>query len=290
MTHRLPRFLLYPLAAVVPMLGLLVGLGSLGSAAGASTRPAAPAAAHAAALAKAAIRQLLIGQHATNHLVSPPVRGVNGLTNVQSSNWSGYADTGSSFSKVTATWTEPTPSCSSRTTSLAAFWVGIDGYSSSSVEQDGTLIECYRRTTYQYTWWEMYPTNAIQVVGSTLAAGDSITASVVRSGTSYTLAVTDSQHPADSFSKTETCSSCANTSAEWIAEAPSSSSGVEPLAQFSTWTESGATVTQGTTSGVISSFTDDEITMVDSSGATKALPSALNSGGNGFTVTWERAS
>ena len=60
------------------------------------------------------------------------------------------------------------------------------------MEQDGTLIECYRDVAYQYTWWEMYPTNAIQVVGSSLRAGDTITASVVRSGSSYTLKVTDS--------------------------------------------------------------------------------------------------
>jgi Peptidase A4 family len=290
MTHRLPRFLLYPLAAVVPTLGLLVGLGSLGAAAGASTRPAAAAPAQAAALAKAAIRQLMVGQHATNHIVSPPVHHVNGLTNVQSTNWSGYADTGSSFSKITASWSEPSATCSSRTESLAAFWVGIDGYSSSSVEQDGTLIECYQRTAYQYTWWEMYPTNAIQVVGSTAAAGDSITASVVRSGTSYTLSVTDATHPADSFTTTQTCSNCANSSAEWIAEAPSGSSGVYPLAQFSTWTDANSTVTEGTTSGVISSFTDDEITMVDSSSAVKAQPGALNSSGNAFSATWERAS
>ena len=289
MTHRLPRFLLYPLAAVVPVLGLLAGFGSLGAAANASARPATPAA-QAAALAKAEIRQLMIGMHGTNHIVSPPVHHVSGLTQVQSSNWSGYADTGSSFSKVTASWTEPSATCSSRTESLAAFWVGIDGYSSSSVEQDGTLIECYRRVAYQYTWWEMYPTNAIQVVGSTLAAGDSITASVVRSGTSYTLAVTDSSHSANSFTTTQTCSSCANTSAEWIAEAPSGSSGVYPLAQFSTWTDANSTVTQGTTAGVISYFTDDEIAMVDSGGAVKAQPGALNSGGNGFAVTWERAS
>jgi hypothetical protein len=168
--------------------------------------------------------------------------------------------------------------------------VGIDGYSSSSVEQDGTLIECYQRHAYQYTWWEMYPANAIQVVGSTLAAGDSITSSVVRSGTSYTLSVTDSTHSANSFTTTQTCSNCANTSAEWIAEAPSGSSGVYPLAKFSTWTDANSTVTQGSTSGVISSFTDDEITMVDSSGAVKAQPGALNSSGNGFNVTWERAS
>ena len=49
-------------------------------------------------------------------------------------------------------------------------------------------------------------------------------------------------------------------------------------------------MTEGTTSGVISSFTDDEITMVNSGGAVKAQPGALNSGGNGFAVTWERAS
>ena len=159
------------------------------------------------------------------------------------------------------------------------------------MEQDGTLIECYQGTAYQYTWWEMYPTNAIQVVGSSLRAGDSITSSVVRSGTSYTLKVTDSTHTANSFSTTQTCSSsCANSSAEWIAEAPSGSSGVYPLARFSTWTASSAAVTQGATSGVISSFTDDEITMIDSSGAVKAQPGALNSSGNGFAVTWERAS
>ena len=287
MAKRVPRFLRYSIAAMLPALGLLIG--GLSSPAGASTQPSPSA--QAMALAKAAIRQLMIGQHTTNHRVagySP--RDVKGLTNVESTNWSGYADTGSSFSKVTGSWTEPAASCSGRTTSLAAFWVGIDGYSSSSVEQDGTLIECYRGAAYQYTWWEMYPANAIQVVGQSLAAGDGITASVVRSGTSYTLAVTDSTHATNSFSTTQTCSGCANSSAEWIAEAPSGSSGVYPLAHFSTWTDTGSTVTEGSTSGVISSFTDDEITMVDSSGAVKAQPGALNSSGNGFGVTWERAS
>ncbi|WP_300602588.1 G1 family glutamic endopeptidase [Trebonia sp.] len=285
MAHRLPRFLLYPLAALLAALGLLAGFGS---AAGASTHPSP--AAQAAALARAAIGQLVIGQHATDQRVPGTGRQVNGLTSVESTNWSGYADTGSSFAQVAGSWTEPSASCSSRTESLAAFWVGIDGYSSDSVEQDGTLIECYRGAAYQYTWWEMYPANDIQVVGSTLAAGDAITASVVRSGTSYTLAVTDTTHTADSFSTTQTCSRCANSSAEWIAEAPSGSGGIYPLADFSSWSDSGSTVTEGTTAGVISSFTDDEITMVDNSGAVKALPGALNSSGNGFSVTWERAS
>jgi hypothetical protein len=280
-----PRLLARVLMVSGPALALLLAMSP---AAGASTTPK-PAAAQAAQVARQALRHLSVGQHAADHRVSRPSLRVKGLSQVQSTNWSGYADTGSGFSTVTGSWTEPGVSCTS-TTSLAAFWVGIDGYSSSSVEQGGTLIECYRGAAYYYTWWEMYPTNAIQVVGSTLHAGDSITASVVRSGTSYTLKVTDSSRSADSFSTTQTCSGCANSSAEWIAEAPSGSSGVYPLSDFRSWTELGATVKAGSTSGVISSFTDDELTMINSSGATKALPGALNSSGNGFGVTWERSS
>jgi len=286
MQRRPSRLLARALVACVPVLGLALAFGP---AAGASTASASPSA-QAAAAARTALQHLSVGWHSAFHRDAARASATKGLSQVQSTNWSGYADTGSGFSAVTGSWTEPTATCSGRTESLAAFWVGIDGYSSDSVEQDGTLVECYRGTAYYYTWWEMYPTNDIQVVGTTLRAGDAISASVVRSGSSYTLKVTDSTHTANSFTTTQTCSSCANSSAEWIAEAPSSSSGVEPLSDFHSWTESGATVTEGTTSGVISSFTDDEITMTDSSGLTKALPGALNSSGNGFGVTWERSS
>ena len=273
------------LVACVPALGMLLAFGP---AAGASTAAASPSA-RAAAAARIAIEHLQVGQHGAVHRMAGQASRVKGLTQVESTNWSGYADTGSSFSTVTSSWTEPTGTCSGRTESLAAFWVGIDGYSSDSVEQDGTLIECYRGTTYNYTWWEMYPTNDIQVVGESLKPGDQISASVVRSGTSYTLAVTDSTHTANSFSTKQTCSSCANSSAEWIAEAPSGSSGVYPLTDFGSVSFSKATVTEGSTSGVISSFTDDEITMITSSGATEAQPGALNSSGSGFSVAWVRS-
>jgi Peptidase A4 family len=286
MLRRPPRLLARALLASVPALALALAFGP---AAGASTAQAAAASpsARAAAAARTALEHLDVGQHGADHRVSGHVQKLKGLTQVQSGNWSGYADTGSGYSTVTGKWTEPSASCTS-TESLAAFWVGIDGYSSSSVEQDGTLIECYGGTAYYYTWWEMYPTNDIQVVGDTLRPGDSISASVVRSGTSYTLAVTDSSRSGDSFSKKESCS-CANSSAEWIAEAPSGSSGVEPLSHFSTFNLSSATVKTTSKSGVISSFTDDEITMVDSSGRVEAQPGALNGSGNAFSVTWERS-
>lgn len=99
-----------------------------------------------------------------------------------------------------------------------------------------------------------------------------------------------SGHPANSFTTTQTCTSCANSSAERFAEAPSGSSGVYPLSHFSTWSEAGATVKAGSASGVISTFTDDEITMIDSSGAIKAQPGALNGSGSSFSVAWERSS
>jgi Peptidase A4 family len=288
--HRLPRFMFRSLLVGGPAVALAIAVAP---AAGASAA-ASPAAMHAraVAIARAALRHLSVGQHATDHRVSAHVLRIKGLSQVESTNWSGYADVnsaGNTYSTVTGSWAEPSASCS-RQTSLAAFWVGIDGYSSDSVEQDGTLAECYADHAYYFSWWEMYPTNDIQVVGESVSPGDSISASVVRSGTSYTLKVTDSTHSANSFSTTQTCSSCANSSAEWIAEAPSGSSGVYPLSDFHTWTETGATVTSGSTNGVISTFPDDEITMIDNSGLVKAQPGGLNSSGNGFSVTWERSS
>jgi hypothetical protein len=286
--QRRSRLLLFSLAASAPVIGMLVAAGP---AANASSAPSASARAHALTVARNYLRHLSIGQHATNHAVRVNHPGVSGLTQVSSTNWAGYADnntTGATYTTVTGNWTEPTATCTS-TTSLAAFWVGIDGFTSGSVEQDGTLIECSGGTAFYFTWWEMYPTNAIQVVGSTLRPGDSISASVVRSGSTYTLKVTDSTRSADSFTKTETCSTCANSSVEWIAEAPSGSGGVEPLSNFHTWSLSSATAKSSSTSGVISTFPDDQLTMINSSNATKASTGALNASGNGFTSTFVRS-
>jgi Peptidase A4 family len=284
MPRRIPRLLTCSTAACVPVFGLVIAMAPGASAAASPGAPSASSYAHALAAARGAIRHLSVGEHATDHAVGHASR-IKGLTQVQSTNWSGYADTGTTFSTATGNWTEPSVSCSGGRTSYAAFWVGIDGFTSGSVEQDGTLAECSGGRAFYFSWWEMYPTNAIQVVGSSVQPGDGISASVVRSGTSYTLKVTDSTHSANSFTTTQSCSSCANSSAEWIAEAPSGSGGVLPLANFHSWTLSGATVN----SGVIASFADDEITMVDSSGRVKAQPGSLNGSGNGFSVTWVRS-
>jgi hypothetical protein len=87
-----------------------------------------------------------------------------------STNWSGYVDTnsgGHTYSEVSGNWTEPTATCTS-TNSDAAFWVGLDGFTSATVEQAGTLAVCGDGTASYYTWWEMYPTDALQIVGETV--------------------------------------------------------------------------------------------------------------------------
>jgi hypothetical protein len=270
----------------VAALGLFLAVGQAGASA---TRAHSPRSARAAALA--ALKHLLIGQHGTNHPAGHGARGA-GLNQVTSTNWSGYADDdsgGNTYSKVTGKWVEPALSCTA-TTALAAFWVGIDGYNSGTVEQDGTLAYCDGGSAFYYTWWEMYPANDIQVVGSSVAAGDSITASVVRTGTSYALKITDATNPANSFSTTQKCTSCVNSSAEWIAEAPTGSGGIQPLPDFGKWRLTRATVKSGTTSGVIAAFPDDEITMINASRLVKARPGPLDAAGNAFTVTWKRSS
>ncbi len=282
MHRRFTSFVAHVLVACVPVLGLVMAVG-------AGTASAAHSPVNARAAALAALRHLKIGQHPTNQPV--PGHSVRVKGTAVSSNWAGYADTNTSgtYSKVTGSWTEPTGNCSGN--SFAAFWTGIDGFSSGTVEQDGTLIQCSGGTASYFSWWEMFPTNAIQVVGTSVRPGDHITSSVTRSGTKYTLKLTDSTHPANSFSTTQTCGAgtCVDSSAEWIAEAPSNSSGVLPLTKFGTWTLTGATVTAGSKSGTIKTFPHQKIIMENGSGQVKAQTGALNSAGNQFKVTWKRS-
>lgn len=283
----LPRPLSGPVAACVAVAALSLTAVSLaaGPAMAAVPRvaghPAAvghgAAARQARVIARASIRRLTARWHAT----ARPGSGNRAVasTTVSSTSWGGYADLSETYSKATGKWAQPAVTCSTAATSEIATWVGLDGYSSDTVEQAGTLAECYQRTAYYYSWWELYPDNDVQVVGASVAAGDAITGSVSRSGTTYTFKVTDATHTANSFSATSACSPCVNSSAEWIAGANAGSTVVIPAIS---WTVSGATVTAGSVTGVISTFPYSQIVPVNGS------TSPLNAAGNGFTVTWAR--
>jgi hypothetical protein len=204
-------------------------------------------------------------------------------------NWSGYADvstTLNTFTKVGGQWQTPRVQCN-REDELTSEWVGLDGYSNATVEQDGTLSWCFEGRATYFTWYEMYPAATI-TVGNSIRPGDKITASVSRVGTVYTLVLKDSTRPANSFSVTKTCTTCQNESAEWIAERPAFAIGIAPLANYGSWTMTNATQTAGATTGTISSYpTYYQINMVDATSTYVLSPtSALASGGRLFSTHW----
>jgi hypothetical protein len=203
------------------------------------------------------------------------------ITNSTSTNWSGYAVTGSRFTSVSASWTEPTAKCSG--TAYSSFWVGLDGDTSGTVEQTGTDADCSGSTPQYYAWYEMYPKYPVNLRG-TVRPGDKLTASVTTDGSgSFTLKITDSTQ---GWSNTTTArlKSAKLASAEVIAEAPSSSSGVLPLANFGTVSFTGATAN----GSLLTSSTPhiDPITMASGS-TVKAQPSSISSGA--FSVTWKHS-
>lgn len=131
-------------------------------------------------------------------------------------NWSGWAVQGSGYTSVSANWTEPAVTCTS-TNDLFAPWVGIDGYGSSSVEQTGVATDCSSGSPAYSAWYEVYPAAPVYY-SNPVTAGDSFTASVNRSGTSYTLRITDNTQ---GWTKTTTQSYAGdNASAEFILESP----------------------------------------------------------------------
>lgn len=227
-----------------------------------------------------------------------PVGRVNNDT-VTSSNWSGYAvQSASQFTVAEGKWGEPTATCNSNSAQYSSFWVGIDGYSSNSVEQLGTDSDCNGRgRPSYYAWYEMYPANSVELSTTQypVKPGDTLSASVTVSGTNFTLSIASSE--GWSFKTTQSGAGLAQSSAEWIAESPEICSRrctLAQLADFGTvnFSASEAAVSGGT-AAPISSFTADsgphEILAVTNSGTVRAQPSALSASGTAFSIAWKHS-
>ena len=113
--------------------------------------------------------------------------------NATSFNWSGYAVTGpnDSVSDVKGSWKVPAiqGACSSQT-QYSSFWVGIDGYSSNTVEQIGTDSDCQNGSPIYYAWYEFYPHYPYNIPIA-ISAGDVISAEVSYLGGKFTVSITD---------------------------------------------------------------------------------------------------
>jgi hypothetical protein len=200
-----------------------------------------------------------------------------------SSNWAGYDVTGSRYTSVSATWTQPSVNCSSTPSGWSSFWVGLDGDTSSTVEQTGTEADCSNGHPVYSGWYEMYP-KFPKNYANAVAAGDRLSASVTTDGQgSFTLTLSNATR---SWSQTTVArlKSAKLASAEVIAEAPSSSGGVLPLANFESVAFGSATVNgsllTSSTAGI------DPITMASGS-TVKAQPSGISNGS--FSVAWKHS-
>lgn len=216
------------------------------------------------------------------HLIGPFTAHGHGPDATTSSNWSGYAATGGTgaFSSVSASWVEPTVHCSSGN-QYSAFWVGLDGYSSPSVEQTGSEADCEGSTPFYSAWWEMYPGPSHEF-SNPVGPDDNFTASVTYDGGGkFTLKISDTSR-GWSHTENKTLSSANRSSAEVIVEAPccTSSGGILPLANFGT-----ANFANSEANGsALGNSRPTEIIM-KSGGTQKDSISAL-SGGTNFSATW----
>jgi hypothetical protein len=261
-----------PLATLALMAGTAMAAGAASAApALAQSTPAVVSPGHTMIGAGSTVTQ----NAAVNGVFSPAA---------QSTNWSGYAVHSAKYRSVSATWVVPKPKCAAGSKKYAAFWVGLDGYKSNSVEQTGTDSDCKGKNPKYYGWYEMFPAAPVFFT-SKVKPGNVISASVTFSGTNtYKLVL---QNKSRGWTKviTKKESGLARTSAEVITEAPSSTNGVLPLADFVKITYSSARVN----GKLLKNLGASRIVMINSSGKNKDTTSAV-SGSDTFNNVWYRSS
>ncbi len=229
---------------------------------------------------------------------TPTFPAVSAATADRSPNWAGYAvqtsfdnpDSGV-IDSVEASWNVPAVDCSLSNGGdyASAFWVGIDGISSDTVEQIGTESDCIGGTPEYYAWYEIYPLDSI-TLDLAISPGDEVHAKVEHvSGNTFRYTLSDLT-TGETVSFTDHSQATADrSSAEWVAEAPTNGRNrLLPLADFGPVTFTNASVTLNGESGPITDakWQYEPIIMESRSGTIKATPSTLAAGGTGFTVAW----
>ncbi len=225
----------------------------------------------------------------TIHLARSGALTLMGITNgdtESSLNWSGYLVSHARFTSVTATWTVPAVLSTSDSRATASFWVGLDGRDGRSLQQIGTTSGATGSMTgpaARYgAWWEMLPGPAVDVP-VTIAPGDSITASVVADGHgTFLLSLSDNTN-GQRFTTRQVDAAATLSSAEVVAEAPSSADGLLPLADFGVVHFVGARAN----GKPLATFALSRVIMT-SGPRTVAAASPLSRTGTDFTVAWER--
>ena len=196
-----------------------------------------------------------------------------------SSNWSGYAKSGS-YTSATATWVVPSVSAT-RSSSYSSAWVGIDGFTNSSLIQTGTESDYYNGSAHYNAWWEILPAAETPITSFAVHPGDVMTASIAKgSGSSWTIQINDNT-TGGSFATTQNYSG-PGTSVEWIEEAPTVGGRVATLAHYS----SPDLFDPGTANGVSPGLTAADGGVMVQKRAQVSTPSVPDSEGDGFNVSY----
>jgi hypothetical protein len=233
----------------------------------------------------------------------PPVYDpIRNVTISYNTIWAGYAVTGSDFTYVQGSWIVHSVDCTKTPNTDSSEWVGIDGWSSNTVEQTGTDADCNGTTPFYYVWYEFFPLNTVVITDVSIAPGDKFSASVTYDGDDeYTVAITN-ETTGQSFSKEVEFKGAGGSgapkrnSAEWIEEMDGnklSDFGVDPFGELYTKLSDGTdSATDSSVSGPIADFGNAVQESISTKNGTSgsedtAVPSALAADGASFTVTWK---
>ena len=220
-------------------------------------------------------------QPGTPNTTDPTTPSSAAITSDTSTNWSGYAATGGTFTSVTGTWNVPT--VSTTTSGSDATWVGIGGINSTDLIQAGTEATVSGGEVAYNAWIEMLPA-ASRPVSLSVNPGDSVTVTITQKGTLDWLIEMKNNSTGNRYSTTVQYRS-SRTSAEWVQEAPSIGRGVVPLDDFGTLKITGATTVRDGSTFNLSDLSAKAITMINSARQALAIPSVIGADGASFTVT-----
>lgn len=171
-------------------------------------------------------------------------RGGARARNTRSTNWAGYGVTGGKFTSVSANWVEPSVTCTSN--GIVGFWIGLDGWGSTTVEQDGTGVDCQNGKPQQFAWWETYPANSIQVYSAPVSAGDKMSSSITYQGDGKYLMVLTNWTARWTARNPVSLPEGRNASAEIVAEAVTADNDITALPDFGSIGFTDATINGGT--------------------------------------------
>lgn len=196
-----------------------------------------------------------------------------------SSNWSGYAITGSTYNSITGSWIVPTVK-PSRGNTYSSSWIGIDGFNNSDLIQTGTEQDASSSGTSYYAWWEILPAAETTIPTMTIHPGDHMSASIKNNGNgTWTISISDTSD-GQNFSTTQSYSGPAQ-SAEWIEEAPTIGGHVATLANYGQ-----TTFDPGTVNGTNPGLTANDGGVMIQKRAQVSTPSIPDSDTDGFNVAY----